>query len=224
MGMVLKLKLKRYQSGKSWYQNVEVPYEEGMTFLRAFNRIKEEIDESFSFRHFCRAGICGTCSVLINGFPKLACKEQVLPYVILGEEVLIEPLKNFAVIKDLVIDSEPVIKRIKEFHLWIKEKDQVLKIQPQISKKIEDAADCILCLACQAYCPQVLDENYAGPLFFAKFYRYALDPRDDQDRLNQAIEQSKLMYCLSCNKCNNACPKEVHPATLIRELMTFQKA
>ncbi len=220
---IVRLKIRREQEGKVWYQVFEVPYEEGMTFLSALNKIKEEQDESLTFRHFCRAGICGTCTVYINGFPKLACKEQVLPYLLSGEEVLIEPLRHFKVIRDLAVDNEKVIRKIKELHLWIRERAQDVRIPPEISKKIEDSADCILCSACQSYCPQVLEENYAGPLFFAKLYRYALDPRDNQNRLGQA-ERGRLLHCLSCNKCNNVCPKEVKPATLIRELLTFHGA
>ncbi len=216
----LRLKIRREKEGKVWYQVFEVPYEDGMTFLSAFNRIKEELDESLTFRHFCRAGICGTCTVYINGFPKLACKEQILPYLLLGEEIMVEPLKNFKVIKDLAVDTEILIKRMKELHLWIRERGQEVRIPPEVSKKIEDSADCILCSACQSYCPQILEEDYVGPLFFAKLYRYAIDLRDDQNRVSQA-ERGKLLHCLSCNKCNNACPKEVKPATLIRELLTF---
>ena len=219
---MLKLKVRREKDGKVWYQSFEVPYEEGMTFLSAFNKIKEEIDPSFTYRHSCRAGICGTCAVFINGFPKLACKEQVLPYLLMGEEVLVEPLRNFTVLRDLAVDNEKVIRKIKEFRLWVKEKTSNVAIDPKLSKKIEDSADCILCSACQSYCPQVLEEEYAGPLFFAKMLRFALDPRDEEDRINQAMA-AKLFHCLSCNKCNNVCPKEVHPATLIRDLMTFQK-
>jgi succinate dehydrogenase subunit B (EC 1.3.5.1) len=118
--MQLRLKIRREQDGKVWYQSFEVPYEEGMTFLSALQKIKEEQDETLSFRHFCRAGICGTCAIYINHFPKLACKEQVLPYVLSGQEVLIEPLKNFKVIRDLVVDHEVIPKKLKEFSLWVK--------------------------------------------------------------------------------------------------------
>jgi succinate dehydrogenase subunit B (EC 1.3.5.1) len=74
--MQLRLKIRREQDGKVWYQSFEVPYEEGMTFLSALQKIKEEQDETLSFRHFCRAGICGTCAIYINHFPKLACKSS----------------------------------------------------------------------------------------------------------------------------------------------------
>ncbi len=191
-----------------------------MTFLSALQRVKENQDESLSFRHFCRAGICGTCAVYINGFPKLACKEQVLSYVLNGQEVLVEPLKNFKVLRDLVVDHEAIPKKLKELSLWVKAKSEEVRIDPQISRDIENSADCILCLSCQSYCPQVLESAYAGPLFFAKFYRFFLDPRDNENkrRIAQAFE-GRLYHCLSCNKCNNTCPKEVEPATLIRRLM-----
>ncbi len=225
--MVLKLKIRRQDRLEegAFYQTFEVPYEEGMTFLTAFNRIKENQDETFTFRHFCRAGICGTCTVLINGFPKLACKEQVLYYVLLGKEVIVEPLKGFHTIKDLVVDNEKVIKKIKEFKGWIRGKDGNYRITQDVSQKLEKSADCILCLACQSYCPQTLEEDYAGPLLFAKLYRLFEDPREEnrEERLKQAIYDGRLYHCLSCNKCNHVCPKEVEPASEIRELMVDGK-
>lgn len=224
--MFLKLKVFRYnpETGERRYDTFEIPYEEGMTFLRAFQKIKEEIDPSFAFRAFCRAGICGTCTVFIDGFPKLACKEQTLPYVLLGKEVVVEPLDKFEVIKDLVVDNEEVINRMKKLRTWIKEYQGEVRIPPEINKKIEKGADCILCAACQSYCPQVLEEEYAGPLFFAKIYRFLEDPRETNKelRIKEALE-GNLYHCLSCNKCNNACPKDVEPATLIRELMLVKE-
>ncbi len=220
--MNLRLKIRREsEEGNSYYEGFQVPYQEGMTLLTALQIIKEEMDPSLSFRHFCRAGICGTCAVMVNGFPKLACKEQMLPYALFGEEVIVEPLKNFEVIKDLVVNNEKVIEKIKGLRLWIKEKTKDPRIPPEISKKVENSADCILCLSCQAYCPQVLEDKYAGPLFFSKLYRLYEDPREEEKDLRayQAIKEGNLYHCLSCNKCNLVCPKEVQPATLIRELM-----
>ena len=222
--MKLKLKVFRYNpsDGKSGYENFELEYKDGMTFLDAFHRIKE-IDPSFTFRHFCRAGICGTCTVFINRFPVLACREQVLPYVLTEQEVLVEPIDKFPLIKDLAVDHEDVIRRMKAFQTWVKEFKGEVRIPPEVSRKIEKAADCILCSACQSYCPQVLEKEYAGPLFLAKIYRFLEDPRDeDKDfRLREAVEEGHLYHCLSCDKCNSSCPKEVQPATLIRELMTY---
>ncbi|MFN3871307.1 MAG: succinate dehydrogenase/fumarate reductase iron-sulfur subunit, partial [Aquificaceae bacterium] len=203
--MVLRLKIRREkEKGKAYYESFQVPYEEGMTLLSALQKIKEEIDPSLTFRHFCRAGICGTCALMVNGFPKLACKEQVLPYVLFGEELTIEPLKNFEVLRDLAVDNERIVGKMKELRLWIKEAKKDPRIPPELSRRIENSADCILCLSCQAYCPQVLEEKYAGPLFFAKLYRFYEDPREEDKtlRVSQAIKEGNLYHCLSCNKCN----------------------
>jgi Succinate dehydrogenase/fumarate reductase, Fe-S protein subunit len=110
--------------------------------------------------------------------------------------------------------------RIKAYKAWITPIETNLKIDQELSKKIEESSDCILCYACQSFCPEVADKDYAGPLFFAKLYRLFIDPRDREHgiRLLEA-KDSLILHCLSCNKCNNACPKEVKPATLIRELL-----
>ncbi|MDQ7038170.1 MAG: succinate dehydrogenase/fumarate reductase iron-sulfur subunit [Aquificota bacterium] len=223
--MKLRLKVFRYDpaTGKEGYDTFELRCEEGMTFLSALQKIKEEMDPTLTFRHFCRAGICGTCTVYINSFPKLACREQVLPYALTGKEVVLEPLDKFPVIKDLAVDHDSVILKLKEFRSWIQDFKGDVRIPPEISLRVEKAADCILCSACQSYCPQVLEEDYAGPLIFAKIYRFLEDPRETckDIRLTDAVREGRLYHCLSCNKCNNVCPKEVEPATLIRELMTY---
>ena len=221
--MKLRLRIKRGTGKEERYDSFEIEVSEGMTFLSALQKIKEEIDPSLTFRQFCRAGICGTCAITINGFPKLACREQVLPYAMLEEEVTLEPLEKFPVIRDLAIDSSDMVTEMKRLRSWIREFSGEVRIPPELSRRIEKSADCILCLACQSHCPQVLEEEYLGPLYFAKLYRFLEDPRDQEGekRLKIAVEEGNLYHCLSCNKCNNVCPKDVEPATLIRELMTY---
>ncbi len=215
--MKLTLKIKR-QNG---FETFEVPYKDGMTLLDALNYIKEYIDPSLSYRQFCRAGICGTCALNVNGFPKLICKEQALAYALDENPVILEPLSNAEIIKDLVVDTTYTMsKRIKTYKTWVNQLQENITIEPELSKKIEEASDCILCYACQSFCPEVKDKDYGGPLFFAKLYKLFIDPRDKDHgiRLLEAKE-TLILHCLSCNKCNNACPKEVKPATLIRELL-----
>jgi NADH-dependent fumarate reductase subunit B len=221
--MKIKVRISRGEGEKKSFQRFEVEVGEGMTFLSLLQKIKEEVDPSLSFRQFCRAGICGTCAITINGFPKLACKEQVLPYAMLEEEVTLEPLEKFPVIRDLAVDSSEMVEEMRRLRTWISGFRGDVRIPPELSRRIEKSADCILCLACQSHCPQTLEEDYAGPLYFAKIYRFLEDPRDSEGgvRLKRAIYEGKLFHCLSCNKCNNVCPKEVEPATLIRELMTY---
>ncbi len=216
--MKFKVRVKRDKG----YSTYEVDYKEGMTVLSLLNYIKENIDESLSFRHFCRAGICGTCAVKVMGFPKLACKEPVIDHILLKDEIVIEPLDKFEVIKDLVVDHEDIVEKGKKYRTWLNPKDENIPVDKDTEDEIEKSADCILCLACQSYCPQVLEDKYAGPLYFAKMYRYLIDPREyDENRYDEAIKEGFIYHCLSCNKCNNVCPKEVEPATLIRKIMVF---
>ena len=214
--MKIRLKIKRQDR----FETYEVPYKEGMTLLDALKYIKEYIDPSLAFRQFCGAGICGTCAINVNGFPKLICKEQALSYALDENPTVLEPLNNAEVVKDLVIDTSNMSYRIKAYKAWITPIETNLKIDQELSKKIEESSDCILCYACQSFCPEVADKGYAGPLFFAKLYRLFIDPRDREHgiRLLEA-KDGLILHCLSCNKCNNACPKEVKPATLIRELL-----
>jgi len=223
--MKIELRIFRYNplSGRGDHDTFELECSEGMTFLSALQRIKEDQDPTLSFRQFCRAGICGTCAVLIDGFPRLACKEQVLPYALLRGRATVEPLRGFPLIRDLVVDHGILTERMRKFRMWIENPTGSVKIAPELNRDLERAADCILCNACQSYCPQVLEEDYAGPLFFAKLYRLLRDPRDGEGdrRLESVLREGRLYHCLSCEKCNNTCPQDVQPADLIRELMIY---
>ncbi len=224
--MKLRLRIFRYDpsQGRSGYDTFEVECSEGMTFLSALQRIKEE-DPTLSFRQFCRAGICGTCAILIDGFPRLACREQLFPYALLRGEVTLEPLGGFPKVKDLAVDHESVPERMRELGIWVEGCREEVRIAPEVNRDLERAADCILCNACQAHCPQTLERDYAGPLLFAKLYRLLRDPRDcrGEERLTLALREGHLYHCLSCDKCNSTCPQEVRPADLIRELMVYIK-
>ncbi len=216
----LKLKIFRGNGREGEFKTYKVEVEEGDTLLSLLQKVKEE-DETLSFRQFCRAGICGTCAVEVNGFPKLICKERAKDYLYSFKEVILTPLRNFKVIKDLVCEHERTFKLMKELKLHLEPLRENIPLRPQEVKEISFGSDCILCNACQSYCPQIRDEKYLGPLFFAKLHRFFKDRRDkEKDRkLNLALE-GKLFFCLSCNKCNNVCPKEVKPADLIRELFS----
>ncbi len=218
------MKAKVYVKRQDSFEFYEVECYRGMTILALLNYIKENIDETLAFRHFCRAGICGTCAIKVNGFPKLACKEQVDSYVLFGRDIVLEPLDKHEIIKDLVVNHEGIVEKGKKYRTWLEPKNSNIPVEKGLNEEIEKSADCILCLACQSYCPQVLEEKYAGPLYFAKMYRYLVDPRENNGkRYEEALEEGFIYHCLSCNKCNHVCPKEVEPATLIRKIMIYKK-
>ena len=117
--MKAKFDIFRKKPGESegYRQLIEIDIWPGQTVLDVFHKIQEEIDPSFAYRYSCRGAICGSCAVRINGEAALACKTQVVPLVEKGV-IVVDPLANLAVIKDLVSDFEPfweALERVRPF-------------------------------------------------------------------------------------------------------------
>ncbi|WP_456397711.1 succinate dehydrogenase/fumarate reductase iron-sulfur subunit [Desulfurobacterium sp.] len=222
---------------KPHFQEFEVEIPKGMTVLEALYFIKESIDPTLTFRGFCRSGICGSCSVKVNGHPKLACKTQIWQETErFGTNILkIEPLGNMKVIRDLVVDfseAEEKLKKVKPYLIPDPEvvpdtNDEESIIYPEEMEKFDKFTDCILCGTCYSMCPAVmLVEDYAGPFQFGKTFRFAEDPRDGLKK-----ERSKLAYafelwkCIRCERCADICPKHIHPVEAITNLraMSIEK-
>jgi succinate dehydrogenase / fumarate reductase iron-sulfur subunit len=214
----------------------------GMTVLGALFRIQEEFDPGLSFRYSCRGAVCGSCAMLINRIPRLACRTQVAaltgtptasrlkPWRALearpgwqpDTEVLIEPLPNLPVLKDLVVDMtrffehwrlvEPVLKPAapapgKEYPMT-----------PAEVTALEPYTNCILCAACYGACP-VNDQqaDYYGPAALAKLWRFYLDPREGENdpRLLLAHKREGWWACQFHTNCRQVCPRGVPPNVAI---------
>ena len=212
---VVEFRIHRYdpQSKRRYISTYKVPIRKGTTLLDAFNYIKDNLDETLTFRHSCRMGICGSCGVNVNGKPMLACYTQVLD---LGADSLeVAPLSNMPVIKDLVVDIEPffdTFKKIKTF--LIKPEAELTKLvefvqSPLDLKKYWDLTLCTKCSICYSACPAVIDERFLGPSTLTANYRFILDSRDEglEQRLKPTADN--IWLCTSCNSCTLFCPKLV---------------
>jgi succinate dehydrogenase/fumarate reductase iron-sulfur protein len=212
---IVEFKIHRYdpKNGKSYISTYKVPIRKGTTLLDAFKYIKDKLDETLTFRHSCRMGICGSCGVNVNGEPMLACYTQVLD---LGVDSLeIAPLSNMPVIKDLVVDIEPffdTFKKIKTF--LIKPESELTKLvafaqSPFDLKKYWDLTLCTKCSICYSACPAAIDERFLGPSTLTANYRFILDSRDEglEERLKPTADN--IWLCTSCNSCTLFCPKLV---------------
>ncbi len=173
--------------------------------LEALMDIRNEQDATLAFRYSCREAVCGSCSLVINGEFELACRTRLAS---LGSDIIvIEPLPNLPIQKDLVVDMEPfwqALERIKPYVMAEEEgkggerrEKEELSLTPEAEEKtiiptlsgyrieekemeaIEAFTNCILCGCCYSACPVVSrDESYIGPIALAKLYRYVRDPRD----------------------------------------------
>jgi succinate dehydrogenase / fumarate reductase iron-sulfur subunit len=235
----MKLKVRRELGDGSpvRYDHFEVNTRESMTVLDALFQVREVEDDSLSFRYSCRGAVCGSCAMLINRRPRLACRtllsslgpNENLPQLapipgisdtpfVPGEEVLIEPLPNLPVIKDLVVDMAPFFEKYRRLRPRLIAKTQQLERENIMSEaeveELEKFTNCILCAACYGACPiNSLDPEYLGPAALAKLYRFAIDPRDamGKERLDLAPGGSGWQGCRFYTNCVKVCPKNVPP-------------
>lgn len=205
------------------------------TILECLNKIKWEIDGSLAFRKNCRNTICGSCAMKINGRSALACKENVN-----GElkktgykneenppEIVISPLNNLPVLKDLVVDMNKFWQDLETIEPYISTQARNISEKeflqtPEERKLLDETGNCIMCGACYSECnAKEVNSMFVGPHALAKSYRLIADSRDDnqENRLAQHdnLEQG-VWGCTRCYLCNEVCPVEVAPLDQISKI------
>lgn len=186
--------------------------------LDCLNRIRWDLDSSLSYRMSCGHGICGSDAVSINGIPTLSCQKLVKDYDH-AQELLIEPLKYFPIIKDLNVDLAPFFNRIKEINLNAGgeafdvplDKERLQSIEER--SRIDDAVKCILCGCCVAACPVILEQEarFIGPAAILRAQKYIFDSRsNDSNERMQILEKTYGIWgCKSHYMCTVVCPKKI---------------
>ena len=182
----ITLTVARYrpeQEAEPSRQSYTIPYREDMVVLDALNYIKHYVDGSLSFRWSCRMGICGSCGMNVNGTPTLTCEAFLRSFY--PREIVVEPLPNFPVIRDLVIDMSDFMHKLSAVKPWIirehekpLSEGEYLQTEEQIDAYHQYSA-CINCMLCYAACPvYALEPEFLGPAAIALARRYNLDSRD----------------------------------------------
>jgi succinate dehydrogenase/fumarate reductase iron-sulfur protein len=223
----VEFKISRFdpEQNRHYVSSFKVPIRKGTTMLDSLLYIKDNLDESLTFRQSCRMGICGDCAINVDGKPMLACYTQVLDLGV--DSVVVEPLSNAPVIKDLVVDMQPFFntyKRIKTYLIKPEEEfrkpDQFAQ-SPADLKKFWDFTLCIKCSICNSACPAVIDEKFLGPSALTSTYRFATDSRDQglDERLKPMADN--IWLCTQCNSCTLFCPKKLSCANAIVDDHSF---
>ncbi|WP_200764038.1 succinate dehydrogenase/fumarate reductase iron-sulfur subunit [Nitrosophilus alvini] len=210
------------------YQKVELEVSQEEVVLDLLNRIKWDIDGSFSYRRSCRHGICGSCAVKVNNKTVLACKERVFDLIdIFGTDWTIDPSSKSRAIKDLVVDKKDFWEKYNAVTPYlvadIDEHPECENIiLPETAEKLEEADYCIQCGCCYYACPVIeVNEDYFGPAAFVKAYRFNADVRDNAkiDRLKTVDPIGPGVWdCVKCFECSEACPKDIDPQSKITKL------
>jgi fumarate reductase iron-sulfur subunit len=201
----------------------EVPCQPDWKVLDALNFIKDELDGSLSHRWSCRMAVCGSCGMMVDGKPNLTCKEALSDY---GDVVTVEPLANFPVVRDLVVELGGFMDKLRSVKPWIiRAKERAVEEGP-IRQSPEDLEDfkqfslCINCMLCYAACPVVANEpEFLGPAAIALGHRYNVDSRDEgAPERNQIFRgEGTVFSCSYANECSEVCPKHVDPAAAVNQ-------
>jgi len=196
----------------------------GPMVLDALIKIKNEVDQTLTFRRSCREGICGSCAMNIDGTNTLACTKFISD---VKGEVNIYPLPHMKVVKDLVPDVNTVYAQLSSIEPWMKTQsppppDKERLQSPEDRKKLDGLYECILCFCCSTSCPSYWwnEERYLGPAVLLQAYRWIIDSRDEYtgDRLDNLEDPFRLYRCHTIMNCSKTCPKGLNPARAIAEI------
>jgi succinate dehydrogenase iron-sulfur subunit len=238
------LKVRRYQpeadEGPYW-EEFKVDLEPSLAVLDGILQAKDRDDGSLAVRCSCRAAICGSCGMKINGQSGLGCKTQIGEAQALADKqaqavggngggsapIVIEPMGNMPVIKDLVTDMESTHwAKIRRVTPWLlphgEPPEREYVVEPESMIDITQSMACIQCGACVSSCLSMeADPDFIGPAALAKAYRFVGDPRDAEtvERLHDLANDPHGIYdCTHCFSCIDACPKGVAPMDQIMRL------
>ena len=224
----ITFRIRRYQpetDAAPHWETYRLAVSEGMTVLEALHAIKNDQDHSLAWRSSCRMGICGSCAMYINRLPQLACQTQVLH--LKTEIVEIAPLPNFANIRDLVPDLDPLFQKhaaVQPYLITEKQTEDVsveFMQTPEQREAYGQFSICIKCGICMAACPTLAtDQAFLGPQSMAQAFRYITDSRDTGlfQRLGVLDALHGPFNCHLAGACTEACPKGVDPALGIQLL------
>lgn len=205
-------------------QEYKLEVQKGQSVLDCLNEIRWKQDGTLAFRRSCKSGICGSCAMTINGVARLACETQVMT---LGTSTIaVAPLRGFKVIKDLVVDIDPLVEKLLAVKPYLVTRtpppSDAERLQSSSERaRLDGLYECILCGACTSSCPSFwADEQYLGPHAFLKAYRFIADSRDEApwEHFEALDDKHGLWRCHTIFNCVEACPKSLNPTKAIEAL------
>jgi len=224
----LKIRVLRFNSQQAdvapHWQTYEVEDSAGMTLFIALSEIREKLDPSLQFDFVCRAGICGSCAMLVDGRPALACRTLTKD---LGDEFTLAPLPFFELIGDLSVNTGKWLRAMSErLQTWVQQQDAnpdltrlEARMEPELAEQIYELERCIECGCCVAACGTArMREDFVGAVGLNKIARFRLDPRDtrsDEDFYDIIGDDDGVFGCMSLLGCHDVCPKQLPLQTQI---------
>ena len=224
----LELEILRFQpetDSEPHFQSYLVPCEEDWVVLDAVNYVKDHMDSSLSHRWSCHMAVCGSCGMMIDGEPRLACKTFVRDFE--KKKIRLEPLANFPIERDLVVVLDDFMEKLKRVKPYIiRDESQALEegeyLQtPAQLKKFKQYTQCINCCCCYSACPEyALKPHFIGPAALALAHRYNQDSRDCGAREREEVVASDegIWDCSFADACSQVCPQNVDPAGAVQQM------
>jgi fumarate reductase iron-sulfur subunit len=226
----IEIEVLRYRPERAespYVQSYLVPFTDDMSVLQGLQHVKDFVDGSLTFRWSCRMAICGSCGMMIDGKPKLACRAFLRDF--LPGPVRVGALEHFPIERDLVVDISDFVDKLQSISPWIEprvarrlDEGEYLQTPAELAK-IETLSHCINCMLCYAACPQYgLDSSFLGPAATALLHRYNVDSRDGARATRMALVNSEdgVWGCTAVGYCSEVCPKAVDPANAVNQNKT----
>jgi succinate dehydrogenase / fumarate reductase iron-sulfur subunit len=199
------------------YDSFQIQANRNERLLDCLNRVRQTQDSTLAFRMSCAHGICGSDGLTVNGQTVLACQKLVKDFDT-DKEILVEPLRYFSVVKDLVVDLDPFFDRIKSIAPKPLHGTAIFPLKERIQtveerSRYDDALKCILCGCCYSACPVLTeqDDEFLGPAAVLRAQRYIYDTRvsDAEERLAILKKPHGIWGCKSYYMCTLVCPKNI---------------
>jgi fumarate reductase iron-sulfur subunit len=210
--------------GEPRFQRYSVPCMNEWVVLDALNHVKETIDPTLSYRWSCHMAVCGSCGMMINGEPKLACKAFLRDY----EGVIrVEPLAHFPVQRDLVTVIDDFVNKLRRVKPYLIPKQEQpaesgeYRQSPAELKRYKQYTLCINCMLCYAACPEYgLVPKFIGPAAISLAHRYNEDSRDGgrEQRQQEIASNEGVWECSFVGACSEVCPEHVDPAGALQQV------
>jgi len=228
--IILRISRSNPQAGTTKsFMEFKVPYEKWTTVLDAILEVKKHLDHSVGVRYSCRQATCGSCGMVINGKPRLACFTKITE--LNSSVVTVEPMNNFPIIRDLAVGFDRMFSTHKKLKPYIIRDDsevttktkEFLQTPEEVEKYIQ-FSNCIKCGLCNSACPTMAtDSSFIGPQALVQAYRYIADNRDKgkDERLKIIDEPHGIWRCHFAGSCSVVCPKGVDPAMGIQLLRGY---
>lgn len=205
--------------------SLNIPADKDMMLLDVLIKIKDELDETLSFRRSCREGVCGSDGMNINGRNGLACVTRLST---VKEPLVLRPLPGFPIERDLIVDMTQFYQQYEKVKPYLQNAElppAKERLQsPAERSKLDGLYECILCACCSSSCPSYWwnPDKFIGPAGLLQAYRFIADSRDDQAeaRADDLSDAFSLFRCRSIGNCADVCPKGLNPTKAIGEIRT----